>query len=182
MTSTITELGAYDALEKAAPGEPVFPLLGRDPDAPATITEWCRLRRNRAFRRYGVAPTGADAALLAAELRQAANAEAVALEFNDWRQDVAEQDGVNSTYQDVIKSADEIAEADRRTRRERACKHLREAAYHLSEARDLLDGLGMLLPATERWTTGALARINGMAEEVTGKREPVTTGEAEIDG
>lgn len=41
--STLTEPGPFDALAKAEPTEPMFPLLARDPDAPATVTERIRL-------------------------------------------------------------------------------------------------------------------------------------------
>lgn len=131
--------GPFDALEKALPDEPMFPLLAHDPCAPATITEWCRLRRNRALRLWGGDDANAaDRELLAAELAQCANAEVIALEMGDWRTGHTEVEGKRSAYQDLARSVEEVAEADRRKRREQVHRHFREAAYHTSEARDLL--------------------------------------------
>lgn len=172
--STIEEPGAYDALEKALPGETMFPILARDPCGPATITEWARLRRNAAFKKYGTNPTGADAALLAAELRQAANAEEVAQKMADWRKNETDQDGVRSSYHEVIKSAEEIAEAERLTSLARAVRNLRECAYHLSEARDDLQSMDLLRTATFDDIMMMLARINGLAEEYVPKRPDFT--------
>lgn len=170
MTSTVTTPGAYDALEKALPGEPLFPLLGHDPDAPATVTEWCRLRRNRALRLYGESSSLTDKELLAAELRQCANAEDIALQMGDWRLGQTAEVALRSSYNDVIKTAEEIAEADRRQRRATAVQHLREAAYHASEARDLFVGLELIGEATQHDLMLMLARINGLAEEYSPKR------------
>lgn len=172
MPNTIDAPGPYDALEKAKPGEPMFTLLGHDPCAPATITEWCRLRRNLALKQYGEGAAATDKELLAAELRQCANAEEVALEFEEWRnmKEAPSAAGGRATYNAVIKSAEELAEADRRTRREAACQHLREAAYHLGEAKAGLEQLELIGPNTERAMMEMQARVNGIADEYQAKR------------
>lgn len=156
--------GQFDALEKAAPNEPVFPLLARDECAPATITFWCHQRRNRAFKLYGESSKDADRELLAAELRQAANAEEVALQFDDYRKQEAPADIVRSSYNEVIKSAEELAEADRRKRREQAVADLSEASYHLCEARDLLISLDALSDDTEVMAVGVLEWLKALAD------------------
>lgn len=46
--------GTYDCWEKAKPDEPVFVLLGRDPDAPAAIRKWAADRE--AMVKVGLAP------------------------------------------------------------------------------------------------------------------------------
>ena len=40
--------GKYDAYEKAAPDEPMFVLLARDPLAPALVSLWANLREQLA--------------------------------------------------------------------------------------------------------------------------------------
>lgn len=167
MASTPATPGAYDALEKAAPGEPMFPLLARDPCAPATVTEWCRLRRNMALHEWGESQNPRDKELLAAELRQCANAEAVALEMGDWRKEHVAVEGVRASYQPVIKSADEQAMAAKRHRRDHMLKSLREAAYHLCEAKDAAVDLMLLGTSTllESMEASANRQANALQEQ-----------------
>lgn len=163
--------GPYDALEKLLDGEPYFALIGRDECAPAAITEHCRLRRNRAFRLYGESHNPVDKELLAAELLQCREAEEKALEFTDWRQGrEAEPTATRSSYQEVIRSAEEIAEADRRKRRATAVQNLRESAYYLCEAKNALLDLELIGAATETDMVLMLARMNGLADEYREKR------------
>ena len=42
--------GDFDYYAKAAPDEPIFVLLGRDPDAPGAIEAWANLRAGRCLR------------------------------------------------------------------------------------------------------------------------------------
>lgn len=168
---SIDKVGPYDALEKAKPGEPMFPLLGRDPAAPPAITEWARVRRNRAMKNYGESSNAANKELLAAELRQCANAEDIALQMGEWRTQHQIADGpARASYNDVIKSAEEQAEADRRQRRITACQHLREAAYHLCEGKDGLVGLELVGQVTQSDLQSMLARINGIADKYEARR------------
>ena len=44
---TKNEPGRFDCYGAAEPNEPIFVLLGRDPDAPALVREWARLRSAR---------------------------------------------------------------------------------------------------------------------------------------
>lgn len=169
--STKDQPGAFDALEKAEPGEPMFPLLARDPAAPGAITEWCRLRRNRAVKLWGDSKRVADKKLLAAELDQCANAEEVALQFAEWREDRAPVEGERSGYQEVKRTVVELAEADVRKRQEASVRSMREAAYHLCEAKDALLALGLAPPATEHDLVMMLARINGLADAYTARRD-----------
>lgn len=163
--STKETIGQFDALEKAEPNEPMFPLLARDECAPATVTEWCRLRRNRAFKLYGDSAKDTDKELLAAELRQCANAEDVALQFVEWRKREAPADVVKSTYNEVIRSAEEVAEADRRKRQEQAVADLGEAGYYLCEARDALASLGLIGELIQRDMTAMLDLIKSLSAE-----------------
>ena len=166
--ATIDEPGPFDALEKAKPDEPVFSLLARDPCAPATITEWNRLRRNRALKLYGGADASvADKELLVAELKQCANAEEIALQFEEWRKGYETPDmiGVRASYNEIIKSAEELAEADRRKQRKEACANLQEARYHIGIARDQLAALGLGAETAQDDLSMMLARLGAIAEE-----------------
>lgn len=165
MTSTIDHPGPFDALQKARPGEGIFALLERDPCSPAAITEWARTRRNRAFKLYGGDQSATAKELLAAELSQCFEAELIALEWAEGAAVSAPVEGQRAAYQEVIKSAEELAEADRRKRRETAVRDLREAAYHLCEAKDALIGLGLIPEATAHDLVLMLDRINGLADE-----------------
>jgi hypothetical protein len=160
MASTPSTPGAYDALEKALPGEPMFPLLGRDPCAPAAITNWCHLRRNRAFKLWGHSANPRDKELLAAELRQCANAEAVAIEFGDFHSGLQEVAGERASYQAVIKSAEEQAAAVRRDLRKRARASLSEAAYYVQDAREAMEQLGDAAPVADTPLEGLLAGVH----------------------
>lgn len=189
MTSTASTLGAYDGLEKAEPGEPWFIVLARDASGPATLTEWCRLRRNAAIKLYGDSKDPRDIALLAAELAQCANAERIAEEMAEWRAGNVAAIGQRSTYSEIERTAEELAEADRRTRRDAAVRHFREAAYHLSEGRNILVDQGALGEMTKIGLIRMLAEINGLADEFTPTRpgaeaqlvlpEPETAGAPE---
>lgn len=44
---TKREPGKYDCMNAAEPDEPIFVLLGRDPEAAATVRQWSHLRRAR---------------------------------------------------------------------------------------------------------------------------------------
>lgn len=167
--STISEPGAFDALEKALPGEIMFPLLARDPDAPATITEWCRLRRNRAMKLFGHSKGRAKRALFDAELAQCANAERIAEEMTDWRngQDVPEAVRISHGVQ---RTELELAEAAARDRLASAVRHLREADYHICEARDALVDLGKIGEVTQSDLILMMARLKGLADEHTPRR------------
>jgi hypothetical protein len=171
--STITEPGPFDALAKAEPTEPMFPLLARDPDAPATITEWCRLRRNRAVRDFGDSKRASDKKLLAAELAQCAHAEQVAIEMGEWRSG-HDAPVAQRVSHGVQRSEAELAAAASHERLAGIVRHLREAAYQLCEAKDGLAAMGLLPSITEHDVMLALGRINGLADEHTPKRPDFT--------
>lgn len=53
--------GKYDCYENAGPDEPMFILLARDPDAPALVREWARIREARGYKAEKVAEARACA-------------------------------------------------------------------------------------------------------------------------
>lgn len=170
-SSTKESPGPYDALGKALPGEPIFPLKASDPDAPDTILHWADLRRRRA-RRID------QPEVRRAELAQCSNAEACAWEFEDWRKreigEAAEEpQTVRVNYSGVKKSAAELDAAERFKAIRTAVAELREAAFHFCEARDILVSLGELPSqgiVTARSVADILAQINEVADHFTPQR------------
>lgn len=160
--STTEHPGPFDAMEKLEhPNEPHFKLLGRDHAAPGAITEWCRLRRNAAIEQWGLSTSEADKLLLKGELMQCGEAEAIALEMTDFRLGQGEIEGAKATYQEVKRTEAGLAEADLRKRKIAAVRHLREAAYHYSEAIEFFEGQGDLVGDMQE----ALATINRKADD-----------------
>lgn len=56
---TKNDPGDYDCYEKADPDEPMFVLLGRDPQAPFVVRAWAAFKRNEylAARDFGSVPS-----------------------------------------------------------------------------------------------------------------------------
>lgn len=171
MTSTLEQPGPFDALEKAMPEEPIFTLLGRDPCAPPTITEWARLRRNDAIKRLGDSKSREDKEALKAELIQCAEAEEVALAMADWRNGMPEEIlAERARYDGRVRSAEELDAAKRLKRLEGLLRNLRESAYQLCEAKDGLAELGLVKDITVVDLGLMLTRINELADDLTPKR------------
>jgi len=162
--STLATPGPFDALSKAEDDEPIFPLLGRDPCAPATITEWCRLRRNRAYKLYGDKLDETSRNTLHAELFQASEAEVMALRMSAWRTrtEPAAEDPSKPTYNEIVKSTEEIEQARRLKILKDGIAHLRESAYHFNMALEVFETLGYLFPETAK----ILPLINNFAAQM----------------
>lgn len=173
--STKETPGAFDALEKAEPGEVMFPLLSRDPCAPATVRFWAHQRRNRAFKMFGHIKTRKAKKLFDAELQQCAQAEKVAFDMEEQRGGDDEVEATKATYADVERTEAELAEASARKRRDALVRHLREAAYHLCEAKDGLIAEALIGDVTQNDMVQMLARINGLADEYSPKRPDFAT-------
>ena len=171
MGSTKTEPGPFDALEKARDDEPLFTLLGRDPDAPATIHHWVDLRRTRARKLWQDDPEAGRA-----ELIQCSEAEMVAWSMDDWRKGEPEQFArvpQRATYAGGTVSAAELDEAGRKGKIAEAVRHLREAAFHASEARDKLAALDVLEDHERQAIEVAISRLDFVAEAHTPKRHGI---------
>lgn len=124
--STKSRPSEFDALEKARDDEIMFPLLDRDPDAPATIHHWVYLRRQRA-------KSITDPEKMREELRQITEAEFIAFEMTARQkgQD-SEEDAAPSkapTYSGVVIEDKPIEKLMGKLRAE-----LAEADYNLHEA------------------------------------------------
>ena len=166
MTSTKVEPGPYDAFEKAEPREPLFVLLARDHASPGAITEWCRLRRNVATKTLDW-----ESDAFAAEMRQCAEAEAVALEMNSWRtgQTVAATTAAPTTNYSGARG-ETLEHRNREIAIAEAVQHGREAAYHTCEMRDKLTGLGVVPELDTVLLNRALLYINNIADAHAPKR------------
>lgn len=94
--------GSYDAIATAKPGEPLFPLQGGDPFAPATILHWASLVRDAAHKEP-------DRKKAEAMLRKATDAEFAAWSFQAYFRGEAEaaSEGDRSTYSGVTIDVDE---------------------------------------------------------------------------
>lgn len=170
-----TEIGPFDALDKALPNEPRFVLLARDPAAPAAITEWARIRRNLAYKRFGDSPRKRDRTVFEAELAQAAQAEEIAERMQVWRagegsEHDEESQAEKATYNEAKRSAEELAEARRIERVKALCKHWREAAYHLCEGMDGFAEMGLISDADKAMFAAWLETLNFATDNLEPKR------------
>lgn len=131
--STKSEPGPFDAFDKARDNEPLFVLLGRDPDAPATVSFWVDQRRRR------ILATDAEPEQVRKELQQATEAESIAWEMNRYRKGEPAQDTLlpqRATYSGEARAPDE--EAQRAQMIRQAVAAIREAAYHINLASEML--------------------------------------------
>lgn len=166
MTSTAETPGPYDALEKARPGEPLFPLMGRDPHAPATILHWVDLRRKDALELT-------DPEDRRAELLKLTDAEMVACDMRRYRKDEPAHDTTarqRASYNGTVHDADHMDEVARKAAIANHLAQLREAAYFLSEGREGLSGFGELEPQQIIDLSVALQVINQVADAHTPTR------------
>lgn len=167
MTAETFTPGPFDALDKVNEGEPRFVLLGRDPAMPGAITEWARLRRMAAIRKYGTPRSGTRSETkLKAELAQCHEAEEIALYADEWRKGHEEVEGNKPTYNEVKKSEAELAALADHALLDLAHKNLREAAYFLCEATDILKRMGKVDEVEALSMGDLLTRINAKADVI----------------
>lgn len=154
--STKDKPGAYDAIETAKPGEPLFPIQGGDPFGPPTVQYWADLARAAALE------LDEDDPKRARLLDKALSAEQVgwAMQAYQRREEIDALTTGRATY-----SGDQQVE----TRLWRAglisgTKHLREAASSFSDAADHL-------PADQAEALRAVVdKINGIATDYEPRR------------
>lgn len=140
--STKDQVGDYDAVETAKPGEPIFTLQGGDPIGPATVLFWADEARKLARR-------SEDEKVADKLLRKAYAAEQVAWAMQDYQRGGSEDE---AAPRESI-SGGAIPEEQRwKAGLTAGCKHLGEAAYHFTEAAAHLpdDQAAALLAAVER--------------------------------
>jgi hypothetical protein len=152
--STKDQVGDYDAIETLKPGEPVFPLQGGDPFAPACIELW--VEQCRAAAR--------DVEEEDVEKRKALLTKALNAEHVLWAC-IAYQRGeeiaaVDRTTVNVVQNEDRLWRAPIIS----AVRQLREAAYQFMEA------TAHLPDAQAEALRFRIATINGIAEDYQPKR------------
>lgn len=94
MPSTKDRLGAYDAIETAKPGEPLFPIQGGDPFGPETVLHWATLARTAGLKEN-------DAEKAAHLLRKACDAEQVAWAMSAYQRGEQTLEGERAQYNDA---------------------------------------------------------------------------------
>jgi len=110
LISTRDRPGAYDAIETAKPGEPLFPIQGGDPFGPATVLYWASLARKAGLEE-------ADEKAADALLRKASGAEHVAWAMQAYqRGEAAVQPAKRASYQEdaAREAAEALAGGDQR--------------------------------------------------------------------
>ncbi len=111
MIATKDKLGAYDAIESAKPGEPLFPVQGGDPFGPLTVLHWASLARAA-----GLAETNQTKA--ANLLSKASDAEVVAWVMMAYQrgEPIVAPEGDRARYNDAPVMIDADADQERKTR------------------------------------------------------------------
>jgi hypothetical protein len=166
--STKTTPSPFDGLAKAEPDEPIFTLVGRDPDAPEAITHWVDTRRRRLLTGDPV-----DPAVLRLELVQLTEAEMVAFEFKRWRLGHADEDTKSTkraSYNAIERTTEQLDALAKAETLSVIDRHLREAAYHAQLAFELLQSI-----QSNSAPMAAMVRdaANEICEELRPKRSPI---------
>jgi hypothetical protein len=128
-----------DALEQAAPNEPIFPLIASDPEAPATVRHWVELRRKRAM-------AIDDVEKRRALLRKASRAEQISWAMEDWRlgrTDEAPVASVSVSYSGHEQSEEARHADDRVSALLRSARRIDNSVAEMAEIAALLDDLGL---------------------------------------
>lgn len=173
MLSTAAHPSPFDPLADMPPDEPRFVVRGKDPAGPGTITEWCRLTRNWAIKLWGGSSSAEDQRRLTAKLLQCAAAEEQAAEWAERLAGGEAIEGTNATYQDDHRTEVQLAALATEKRKQVLVRHLREAAFHTSEARDGFVALEALNEAEAQALTAALETINRIADLAMAPKEAV---------
>lgn len=145
MISTKEHPSPFDGMEKAAPDEPVFTLIARDPDAPDTVRHWAYIRRKRISSDIidlGSAEVPED---LLNDLRRCLEAEDIAEEMDAWSKGGHAEELVARAvpYNGLQTISDrDVAIAQLK---EKISSAMKEADYHVAAA---IEAFG-LLPTSE---------------------------------
>lgn len=183
LVSTRDHPGIYDAIETAKPGEPLFPLQGGDPLAPALVQMWADFSRVRAGTISAeVAGLNALAALgraatdnpapdkkRAGLLTKATGAEQVRWSMESYQRGEVDVEGKRARYQDDSEPEPEREEA----RNERAARIKIAAALHnhLAGVNDVAEAIQALGgPLADQAL--ALFAIVPMLKRIAGEIEP----------
>lgn len=106
MISTKDTLGAYDAIETAKPGEPLFPIQGGDPFGPPTVLHWASLCRVAGM-------SEANEAKAHKLLRKASDAEQVAWTMQAYQRGEIAIEGKRAKYNEEAEQPETQDRAER---------------------------------------------------------------------
>lgn len=138
--NTAAHPGPLDPTAKCDPDEPIFPLVGHDPDAPPTIRFWSDTRRKRILSILAEPGDIRDdeIAALRSDLARCTAADALADTFDDWRlgRNADEAPLERATY-----NGPKIDDSERLSAH-KAMQHLAEAVFHAAEAMAIMGQLG----------------------------------------
>lgn len=173
MTSTKSEPGAFDGMERAAPDEPVFTLRAHDPLAAALVHEWVRQRRE--------AINGADLpeAKRELELIQCREAEEIAWSMEDWRKGVVAAEA-NAPKEDARATTEALSEAELEAKHrydtvKGAVGTLNNAVAEVTEAAGALEPLGF--PTERAAILAAASYLKDVSAHIAPKRASYYVGE-----
>lgn len=166
--STKEEPGPFDGLERAAPGEPVFPLRAKDPLAARLVRVWAWQRRRAVVRDRSL-----DDDKRTIELVQCREAEAVADAMDDWRNGVvaaAEPEKPAPTYTGSTMGADELAAKQRFDTVRNAADRLNNAVAEIADAAEALGDTDASNADVVRKLLNLSHEVKVIAEQVRPKR------------
>lgn len=174
MSNTAARPGPFDPTADCMPDEPYFPLVGRDPDAPAAINFWADHRRKRLTRELvsRKAPSPERMAEIQEDLQRCTEADEIAADMVRWKKGQPEHNTSPGrvNYSGNEADADQVTEAAQRSSVAAQVQNLREAAYFASEARDHLGSMAVLDPLQQVQLEEALRLINAVADAHEPKR------------
>lgn len=142
--NTVARPGPLDPIATSEPDEPTFPLVGRDPDASATIRFWSDHRRKRLTSEVAESPEPTEKRMseIREDLERCTAADELADEFDDWRlhRDAAPKEAARATIHDAGSEQSKV-----RIMRQKALQELGNAAAAANDAleawRPLMDDL-----------------------------------------
>lgn len=138
--NTAARPGPLDPTAKCEPDEPIFPLVGHDPDAPPTIRFWSDTRRKRILSILAEPGDIRDdeIAALRSDLARCTAADALADTFDDWR---LGRDAEDAPLERATYNGPKIDDTERLSAH-KATQHLAEAVFHAAEAIAIMQQLG----------------------------------------
>lgn len=174
IASTAERAGEYDAIETLKPGEPVFPLQGGDPHAPACVMHWAGLERAAAQKLVDQAATEKSKRkrekLLAEAKRlrgKANNAEEVAWEMQEYqRGEQAAADAAPKSYGGV----EHDAERDLIAILSSICDHIYNSVAEMTDAADALDKIPDYALCSRAINTIVVPTLNNIVANVEPRR------------
>jgi hypothetical protein len=169
MVSTKESPGAFDGMERAEPGEPVFTLRAHDPLAAALVHEWVSRKRDLILK------GDLTEEKRNIELIQCREAEEIAFAMRDWH------DGLSPTpddpedhpepvkaYSGNVRDPAEAIAKERHDAHKGAATRLHNSAAEISDAAEMLEPYGWAAERAE--ITGLRDRLTALGIDVAPKR------------